>query len=492
MRMKRALITATALYLVTVSTVSGQNNTDAIVDTTFENFLFDFAGGGARAEGMGKAFIGVSDDITAGSWNPAGLWIQEVPAMSGTFGSLVPRGEFAFSSGQAGSDRFRHNGSFGAIDHLSFVAPIRIKGHHFVGSFSWTRNFDQFESITANFVQPSINRYVVNNTRITDTLLERTAVTSELQGGLNSVSFAFGTRMYRKLSIGIAAHIYTGQTVRDELILTSIDSFLVPAMNGQRVQLESGTQILDTNTFSGINFTIGLKYNSEKLDAGLVIRKPFSLDLTTDVSQFTLLSFNGFVVNNGTDTIFVDDILRKYEMPLMIAGGIGYKPREDLVLALDLEYRQFGTTDLKRRTERTLVPGGTDIEEFEETDPDWQNTLSMRLGVEYVAETGIGAIPFRAGLGIVPIPQKDSSRTGGTTLSYQFPHLLMIPIQQLINKSKAATYSYSVGTGIHWSQIHFDFAYTYSTLDQRLAVPTISALHSSRNHHVAVEFTGFF
>ena len=34
---------------------------------------FNFIGTGARARGMGGAFIGVADDATAISWNPAGL-----------------------------------------------------------------------------------------------------------------------------------------------------------------------------------------------------------------------------------------------------------------------------------------------------------------------------------------------------------------------------------------------------------------------------------
>jgi hypothetical protein len=34
----------------------------------------DFNGGGARAKGMGNAFLGVSDDISAITWNPAGLY----------------------------------------------------------------------------------------------------------------------------------------------------------------------------------------------------------------------------------------------------------------------------------------------------------------------------------------------------------------------------------------------------------------------------------
>ncbi|MGA1863612.1 MAG: hypothetical protein ACMUHX_00970 [bacterium] len=39
-------------------------------------------GSGARAMGMGGAFIGVADDATAASWNPAGLLQLRQPEIS--------------------------------------------------------------------------------------------------------------------------------------------------------------------------------------------------------------------------------------------------------------------------------------------------------------------------------------------------------------------------------------------------------------------------
>ncbi|MCK5503985.1 MAG: hypothetical protein KAJ10_02425, partial [Thermodesulfovibrionia bacterium] len=42
-------------------------------------------GSGARATGMGGAFIGVADDATAASWNPAGLIQLEKPEISAVY-----------------------------------------------------------------------------------------------------------------------------------------------------------------------------------------------------------------------------------------------------------------------------------------------------------------------------------------------------------------------------------------------------------------------
>ncbi len=49
-------------------------------------YSFTPAGAGARAAGMADAFIAVSDDGTAASWNPAGLAQLRAPEFSVVFG----------------------------------------------------------------------------------------------------------------------------------------------------------------------------------------------------------------------------------------------------------------------------------------------------------------------------------------------------------------------------------------------------------------------
>ena len=59
--MKLSLFKVSILFaLILATTANGQP----------QGLTFDYFGGGARSEGMGQAFLGVSDDGTAGSWNP--------------------------------------------------------------------------------------------------------------------------------------------------------------------------------------------------------------------------------------------------------------------------------------------------------------------------------------------------------------------------------------------------------------------------------------
>ena len=57
---------------------------------------YNFLGAGARANGMGDAFVAVADDATAIFWNPAGLFLLDRPETS--FG-------FQFASEKVEQDR---------------------------------------------------------------------------------------------------------------------------------------------------------------------------------------------------------------------------------------------------------------------------------------------------------------------------------------------------------------------------------------------------
>src|SRR4051794_20141425 len=79
LRIRLAVLTLAALYPAMDATAQSSQPT-AVPTPTFEdefaypNLRFSLAtGSGARALGMGGAFIARPDDATAATWNPAGL-----------------------------------------------------------------------------------------------------------------------------------------------------------------------------------------------------------------------------------------------------------------------------------------------------------------------------------------------------------------------------------------------------------------------------------
>jgi hypothetical protein len=462
--MKWLLIKCTIALMAFTVTIGAQVNRPSV-----EKYSFDFTGGGARAEGMGKAFIAVSDDITAGSWNPAGLYIQEKPILGFSYGSLMPRGSTNLNTG-TNIWKFDHTGSFYNLTSFNILAPVRIKSHHFVGSFNYTRNFDEFQGWSSSGRDSAI--ITVEEIQLWKTYSDWTE-TSELQGGVNSVNIGFGTRMYENLSIGVSLNVYTGETVRDDRIVTNNE--LLP-IDSEAVQHELSIytrDAIDTNKFSGYNFTVGLKLHADKLDAGLIVRTPFSLNVKTGRSIYEIVRQGAPIPSAqfqviGSDTTYYDNLLAKYDMPLMLAAGIAYRPAEDFLLAVDMEYRAFSGSKVNSRYLLEIDPGGKNTEYFDKIDPEWNNVFTVRFGGEYLRQTDVGTIPVRAGFGYVPLPAPNVDLLGGT--------------------STAAGYTLSLGTGIHWNQIHLDWAYTFAAAKREVG----NFEQKSHNHHFNFTFTGYF
>ena len=470
--MKKSLITISVLLLSLsgLSFAQDSGEVDLIETFTSYNFYdFDYTGSGARAKGMGNAFIGVSNDINGGGWNPAGLYEIDKLILGVSWSSLKPKGN-SITQSPTDLTEINHSGSLNEITSFNFVAPIRISGHPFVGSVSMTRNFDVFNQMSFNTLIEHI-RYTHAPLGIVyvDTVGADVSQDFQTTGGMNSINFGFGTRFYDKISFGVAANIYTGNSIFEFNQLSHLDSIRY-GVQGQWAEADEFVTLRDTNKFSSINFTIGFKYNGDKLDAGLTIRTPFELSEKRQQAIFLVTKLNNLISDPRTDTTFYGDILYKYEMPMMLGVGFGYHMTENLLVAADFEYRPFSGKKVKYRVSQTINPGGSNLEEFIIIDPQWNNVFSIRVGSEYLKETSYGIIPIRFGLGYIPIPDPSVSLLG--------------------EMSTVVNYNVSGGTGIHWEQIKFDVAYSFTKADREFGL--LNGEYNYKNHHLDFTFTGVF
>ncbi len=115
--MKGSLTRALVLVLVLSSAAFGQ-------------YSFDFVGGGARAEGMGNAYLGVSDDVSGVSWNPAGIYAIEKPVLGVSYASLAPRGA-ANAVRLDNYTNLEHTSSFGNIGSVQLCGSHEGEGASF-------------------------------------------------------------------------------------------------------------------------------------------------------------------------------------------------------------------------------------------------------------------------------------------------------------------------------------------------------------------------
>jgi hypothetical protein len=444
---------------------------------SFAQITFDFTGSGARAEGMGKAFIGLSDDVSAATWNPAGLIVQEKPMLGFGYASYKPRG--TFKNIEADYDRA---GSFGKVSMLTFIAPIRVRGHQFVGCASYSKLGDEATSANADYDFAFPFTITTTGGTFTTYYPSRATVITEYHGAPFVLNFAFGTKFYNNWSAGMSINIYTGQAVQKSAGLVSVEDF--PDYSGtgmQTVTMTINNKTLDSAKFGGTNFTVGVRHSGEKLSAGLIIKTPFSLKYEHDMKLASTTAYNGLVNTQASYTIYTDNIVQKYEIPLIIGAGIGYQFSDKLLGALDVEMRNYSGKMVKVRDSIKILPGGNSEEYYHDIDLEWNNSLVIRGGVEYLKETGnrlVPTIPLRAGLAYVPLPAASVDANGAL--------------------KTATEIAMSVGSGIQWSQIHLDLAYTMSSytmegwLGSSFDARMPHVKEQARNHHFSATFTGYF
>ncbi|HOP08252.1 MAG TPA: outer membrane protein transport protein [candidate division Zixibacteria bacterium] len=466
--MKKCIGVVAVLLMVMTAAVMAQDETDdySLQGSSYQDYYtFDFTGAGARAQGMGNAFIAVSDDITAGTWNPAGLVTIEGPMLSLSYGSIVPKGYTDYSGTViSGIQRFNHDRGLSGVSDLCFVAPFRVKGRPFVGSFSYNTEFTdlyQMAWLDSMQIPLTVSR---NNIAVTEDFDLNTTDDRRFRARVASATFSFGTRLTSRLAAGLGVNVYTGHGTTEITHINYIHDYPV-SPGEQPVLMTEDYYDVDTAKYSGIGFTLGLKYTVDKNSLAMVIKTPFDLRVKTNKSIYVINSINGLPQSTGTDTTFYDDILIKYHMPFMVALGYARQVNENLLVSATAEYRAFSSSKVRIRESYKLDQSGKTTETFSEVDPEWDDVFIFRIGTEYMKQTSFGLVPIRAGFGVVPtpIPNLDGSPT---------------------------RVDLSAGTGIHWSQIHLDWAYTYSMIDRDFETTGLEI--KVKNHDVGFTFTGYF
>ncbi|KPA11818.1 hypothetical protein MHK_007967, partial [Candidatus Magnetomorum sp. HK-1] len=101
---------------------------------------FNPVGSGARAIGMGGAFIGLADDATAASWNPAGLKNVRKPEYSIVVSSSF-RNENISSGIYPGFDG-RHHIFHQDLNFMSVTFPLQLNQLKMVFSLNYQRLYD--------------------------------------------------------------------------------------------------------------------------------------------------------------------------------------------------------------------------------------------------------------------------------------------------------------------------------------------------------------
>ena len=242
---------------------------------------WNISGAGARAAGMGGAFIGVADDATAITWNPSGLTQLYRPEVS-----LVARfiaENYKYESTQF--DNSVDNQSHFIVNFASAAYPLMngriVAAVAFQKQLDWYSGWESSEDETAD-------------------------------GGANTIIPGIAVRVLPILSIGFSTNIWMGNSIKNTFDYDYVER---------------------TITFSGFNMAFGLMadlnnlQNPVPLKVGMMMRTPFELGVEVDADY-----------ENYEDLHYKNTV----DMPMMLGFGASLRIGDNLTVSSDYEIRAYG------------------------------------------------------------------------------------------------------------------------------------------------------
>jgi len=364
------LLSALTLFLILVlpypslsGELNGSESTPIILEIPSS---INPVGSGARAMGMGGAFIATADDATAASWNPGGLIQLEKPEISTVYSYFYRTEDKKYTtgsetSGKDSTDDFK-------LNYLSAVWPFSFNNRNMVLSLNYQHLYDfnhKWQYLKSIASGSSLFDYTQ-------------------QGDLYALGIALCSEITHDFSLGVTVNwwgdfVYQSQW---EQRYETLSHLTIGGINF----IDSHSRI-EHYEFKGYNTNIGLLWEiSQAWRAAGIIKTPFKADIDYTLSD---------------EQIYRSDL--KLQMPLSFGLGIAWHPSDLLTLSGDLFSTQWDDFFLESPSGVKISPiTGKRVENSNIKSATW-----LRVGVEYLLEGQKHIIPLRAGLFYDPAPAED-------------------------------------------------------------------------------------
>jgi long-chain fatty acid transport protein len=341
-------------------------------------------GSGARAAGMGNAFIALSDDGTAASWNPAGLSQLRKPEFS-----LVQNANryetslegYRTRDESAAYTTLRATAERTVIEFASAAVPFGVAGKSVTLQAGWRRLY-QLDT-----------RLQGETSRVPSSRASRpasvTRIDSVTDGSVDLWSLAGAVRLTGRLSAGGSVDFYRGKWGESSNV--SEDPGILGPSDFSSVQ--------DTNAISGHTLNVGLLLTYPTFRIGLVHHGAFRGDFEGSESSRSSL---GAPKGGSTSPDHPAHLL----FPRSLGLGVAWLPRPLLRLALDFTYDEW----TKFLIEGTPGAGGGAISGFDGLPPELtatRNTVTVNAGLERLFPVKGQFVPLRLGFSHEPQGGRD-------------------------------------------------------------------------------------
>lgn len=309
---------------------------------------------GAKAAGMGTAFVAIADDLSAMVYNPAGLTLSK--------GTNVYAGATAvmFSS--------KYKSPLGASDDTEF--QVFVPPHLYISS-----DFDMEDKVLGLAI---FSHFGIGGRKWNQSGLTRYADTENLITTL-AVNPTFAWEIKPGLSIGLGVFYMYSKNEAERMI----DQSLAGAGDAKfSLEVDGG----------GWGYNLGILVTpSKKFSFGLAFRSGVKVDESGDAELENIAPALQPLFGGSQ---FKTDAHTTLDFPDIVSLGFAYRPTEKLTLGLDFEWVGWSSFDKLNLDFENEVPGGGFSDAS--TILDWKDIWMVKIGLEYLLNNRIS---LRTGYG---------------------------------------------------------------------------------------------
>ncbi|PID73227.1 MAG: hypothetical protein CSB33_04715 [Desulfobacterales bacterium] len=350
---------------------------------------FNPVGSGARAIGMGGAFIAVADDATAASWNPGGLIQLRKPETSLVGSCLWREEENTFRRHPEGNGTHRiHDGN---LNYFSAAYPFECAGRNMVFSLNYQHLFD-FDRDW---------RFVL---REEGTSLSCTDQWDFQQDGdLTALGFSYCIQIVPQLSVGFTLNLWD-----DDLTENSWEQRYRIKGSGMLGTMPFTSDYYRKNAYSfeGINANLGFLWIvNRKLTVGGVLKTPFTADIGYRRTESYIEDYPLFPDAN-TAYEYSGTGNDELEMPMSYGIGVLWQVSNVFSLSADIYKTHWDQFTYRNQSGEKISPVTGRPRDRSHVD----TTCQVRLGAEYliINRPEKYVIPLRCGVFYDPAPSEGS------------------------------------------------------------------------------------
>ncbi|PIE02371.1 MAG: hypothetical protein CSA81_07620 [Acidobacteria bacterium] len=383
-------------------------------ETIFREFRFDFTTPGARANALGKAFVGLSDEATCAYNNPAGLSILEHPegtieyrSQTNNYSYLKSNDQFELLNGDILQPKIENDLlSFASLSFSRFNANFSL---FYVNQLDYARELPEEQSTWYDTTQ-GYNFFYGNQHRVNLKL-----ATYGLSFGRAFSRFSFGA------AIGISQLVmnykYSTRLISydinlDQLVLSETDHHL-----------------------SQFSYVVGMMYQIHPdMKLGMSYKRLPSFHFSEEVQTLQDPNYHPIPIT--------------FKVPDSLAIGLSWLPTDRITILLDFNkiwYHQLAGDNF-------TVISGSDYSQDNYITPD---ATEKHIGIEYLLPWRTHIFAFRCGAYKNPDHKTRFSPSSPSIAS---------EIQAFVfnTGSQETTTGYTVGLGYVWkNKLQIDIALVY-------------------------------